>query len=746
MNNNSKISDCLKTLEKADVQACKIIIRASLKIGNQQHLEVTVNYFAYLYLSERVSDVATQIKEDWRRFRAYITTALGTSQKSNFSLASFDRNAIELANTKYHRDLAAKSKSKGPKGLSVVKIDEALESFKNNHPDIKAGRNFVPAIWKGWSWVSLGCGHSSEEAAAAGHCGNAGSERGDNILSLRDGFNRVHLTFITNINTGALGEAKGVENNKPTPSYHPAIVALLLSGYVIKIKEEGYEPENDFKIDDLKNAHVKRVVKEHLNNAKEHKRPENYLPWKWIFNKDQKTVDALPSNEKIEFLREVIKIIDNHEPFTSHNWDVSTLETPRPSNLVKRPDFEIPATPPFDLNKLTIECLEHIDKLKLLLAILEDIRSIHNQLRATFKDEWTTWFDDEEEKDRDYDRAKVPAYDIEWKTILLYVDKALQLTESGSTRDKEVLIEALESIGFNDTGAPHYIDLRNKFYPQIQQLIIENVDAVIKRGHANPVEYSTITNYIQSVIYPYEFPEKIDDPDNYHNPLNKENKTANHQHTEISRDGKTLIGYFCYSTDCFSKIVSLKYPKSRYREEQTIKLTEQEKIFLHTVRSLCKKHLNLLKRHGYSCFLDAGNKKDRFAQYAYIHLKQMIIRDSMRRIEIEFKGNTASKHNGDYGGPEVKIYVPIVDGLKAVRNGEIPAPYKKLDEMLQSIEVVYFNRNLPKLEKWLLSNIENVVTYVNAPKEKLIKGKDLSRRMVEIPRDVQLSQHGRKLI
>lgn len=116
-----------------------------------------------------------------------------------------------------------------------------------------------------WAWVDLNTEFSREEADAMGHCGNAGYDSGDTILSLRqqltEEYWEPHLTFVLDSN-GLLGEMKGRGNDKPVKRYHPYIIALLKDPRVRGLKGGKYLPENDFKIDDLGEAIATKLKKE----------------------------------------------------------------------------------------------------------------------------------------------------------------------------------------------------------------------------------------------------------------------------------------------------------------------------------------------------------------------------------------------------------------------------------------------------------------------------------------------------
>lgn len=105
-----------------------------------------------------------------------------------------------------------------------------------------------------WSWYWLDQASCEHEARAMGHCGNGNDSGSDRILSLRKHVRgnvyRPSLTFIID-DDGYLGEMKGRGNDKPSPKYHAAILALLNSDIVRGIKGGGYLPENNFSILDL---------------------------------------------------------------------------------------------------------------------------------------------------------------------------------------------------------------------------------------------------------------------------------------------------------------------------------------------------------------------------------------------------------------------------------------------------------------------------------------------------------------
>ncbi len=109
---------------------------------------------------------------------------------------------------------------------------------------------------EGFSWFDLKRGHSTEEGAAMGHCGNTGgrNDESQTILSYRENGGhrgwKPHLTFILHMNAektrGWLGEMKGKHNSKPDPKWHPAIVNLLKMPLISEVRGGGYLVDKNF--------------------------------------------------------------------------------------------------------------------------------------------------------------------------------------------------------------------------------------------------------------------------------------------------------------------------------------------------------------------------------------------------------------------------------------------------------------------------------------------------------------------
>ena len=168
--------------------------------------------------------------------------------QSKFNTVEYSPEQAEEDSKDWHYQLSLKQAKPGGPGRLLLNLDR------------------LGPQWRGWRWLTLGRGYCKQEGDAAGHCGNVGEKPGDNIYSLRDPENRVHLTFI--INNGVLGEMKGRANNKPSPKYHPAIIELLRSKNVGSIMGGGYAPENNFELDDLPEETQQQLLKKkpYLNN------------------------------------------------------------------------------------------------------------------------------------------------------------------------------------------------------------------------------------------------------------------------------------------------------------------------------------------------------------------------------------------------------------------------------------------------------------------------------------------------
>ena len=110
----------------------------------------------------------------------------------------------------------------------------------------------------GSAWFDLKRSSCGTEGDAMGHCGNTADTRDSHtVLSYRtpvqgnEGKWVPRMTFILDKEHGTLGEMKGYANEKPAEKYHPYIIELLKQPYVKGFGPGGYQPENNFNINDL---------------------------------------------------------------------------------------------------------------------------------------------------------------------------------------------------------------------------------------------------------------------------------------------------------------------------------------------------------------------------------------------------------------------------------------------------------------------------------------------------------------
>lgn len=154
----------------------------------------------------------------------------------------------------------------------------------------------------GWKWISLDKGYCADEGNAAGHCGNASPKQGENILSLRDNNNRVHITMVEK--NGVTNEFKGVGNKKPKEYTHKYIVGLLTKTEIIrKIGEGKYLPQNDFHLEDLDEHNITLLKKSGFLSHQEGQDNEEE-EWYQIITKEP---DKFPKYYKEEMDQELPK-------------------------------------------------------------------------------------------------------------------------------------------------------------------------------------------------------------------------------------------------------------------------------------------------------------------------------------------------------------------------------------------------------------------------------------------------------
>jgi hypothetical protein len=163
---------------------------------------------------------------------------------------------------KWHNDLKT-----GEGDINYVEKNEILKDYRDE--------NGV-----GFYWVDLQTNNSPEECNRMGHCGRTNSS--NTIYSLRETkqlknnytFNRSHLTAAIGESDGVVYQLKGSKNSKPSESYYPYIVDLILNTDNIKGFGSEYDSANDFSITDLPEDEISKIyqAKPELFNTRRLKR------------------------------------------------------------------------------------------------------------------------------------------------------------------------------------------------------------------------------------------------------------------------------------------------------------------------------------------------------------------------------------------------------------------------------------------------------------------------------------------
>ena len=184
-----------------------------------------LNWLTYLYVTKQPEDPNTFFSTLLQQHKNVLEKVFA-NKGSEFTTTDFDINSLkDVAGTEEKRQIkAARSNKPGGSGSIVLE-------FPN-----------------GWKWVSLDKGHCEIEGNAAGHCGNANPLPGENLLSLRDQDNHIHMTVV--VKDGVTSEMKAPGNRKPKEYTHPYVIALL-KHMNLRVGHGKWMQENDFKITDL---------------------------------------------------------------------------------------------------------------------------------------------------------------------------------------------------------------------------------------------------------------------------------------------------------------------------------------------------------------------------------------------------------------------------------------------------------------------------------------------------------------
>lgn len=664
-------ADFLKSQDPETIKQYKITLKPHLSaVLAGQSLEIALNYFTYLYLSERVKlqEVPVVFQEDWGQYGDYITTVL-RQDKSKLA-TTVTRQELNAANIQYHRRLQITgNKRKGPVGNPVVNVDQALQQLKIGRKD------YLPEAWKGWQWVSLGCGTSSEEAAAGGHCGNSGAKAGDNIISLRDPNGRVHLTFIVNVRTGALGEAKAQNNQKPAPAYHPAIVALLLSGYVKKYSGGGYEVADqgieNFDIKDLDPA-IQEMVQKHFGALDVHKIPDNYLPLSWIGQWSQERVDAFSAKEKIDFFMAVLRILKNHKPLQNYEYD-GDERIDRPYGQV---DFK------FDLDKLANEIMPYL-KNKAALEALGELHSLFadNQINSIedadkLHPQWTGKLND---------LKIIDTLNIKEETVHRLAKMMMEKASSLSIRDRSGLIDDLSDIGYWE-DPKDWTKHHNIFDKEIAALQKSILDEVVEKGVVPDVAATQIEYMISN------------DP--------------------TIRDIKNFI-WMQWTKDRKKVTANFSLAEGLNKEQQN----QGYEVIDNAERELKP----ILIKNGYSPFI--GRKEYNFSSPVFTLIGKEVIAMLSKRLTAEYRRKIKIL-NSESRSPSCNLFLDSIPVLKEFRDTGRISEWETLSRKISEYRMLYYEKMLKNVKKLILDNMQSLIQQANHPQEHNRK----TDKMEELPR------------
>jgi hypothetical protein len=668
-------------LSKIDVKANKNFIRSFL----QQHLrsrdlDVATNLFTYIYYQEK-SD-PRRIAQDWQEFGDYLSDNL--QKNRNQFLNHTTRKTLENGNLAYHRDLSiSASLRKGPEGYPIVNVSERLKSLAN---EITVPRNFDAGVWEGWNWVSLGHGYSKEEGSAGGHCGNVACKTGDNIISLRNPSGHVLLTFIVNVNTGELGEAKGLNNKKPTKEYHPAIVALLVSPYVRKYKGGGYEVEDEgifnFSPEDLRYLpEIYNYVIGHLENKQDHKIPENYYPLSWLNQWTESKVNQMRTQDKVRFLHDIVKVFDNHSPMESGG----TGANDKWEYFEKVPQVQLN----FDLNKLVYEVIPQIKKIKQGTEILKGLSRIVQDNQVTsekdvqlFRPDVDPATVDKKKLDWRHSEDRLKKYEsvnVDYTTLHGFIKHVLDLQKN--IRDKVDLVHLLSDIGYREdylgAGEPDHADYKNWKEYNIYQDKIDKISREI----------------VEECIAKKEIPEYC--TDTILQAAQEVNK-SNMSFLDITRDRKKIAA----RVDMYQFGVTVGVDK---KVEEVFPEIRQEYI-----------------KNGYSRFL-GGLSVRHFASQARQSRLAVAVRGVFskvvqkafeKQLRQQFKGKAKiSEH-------DITYFTDAINFLKKYLKGESS---QEINEFYASVKRIYETvslKNLKELKKIMLDNMQEIIKGVKEHKDR----------------------------
>lgn len=170
----------------------------------------------------------------------------------------------------------------------------------------------------GFKWFDLQKPYCTAEGDAMGHCGNKPSaEYSHTVFSLRKKVPSKNgmiyqpaLTFIYDKDTELLGEMKGRANEKPTKRYHKYIIELLKKPYIKGFGNGGYEPQNNFAMEDLTDEQQQEIRE--IKNDPDFGKPRL---------EDYEWVESVKNGKVTFYMSDLFYGFDNADPIKAYNSD-----------------------------------------------------------------------------------------------------------------------------------------------------------------------------------------------------------------------------------------------------------------------------------------------------------------------------------------------------------------------------------------------------------------------------------------
>jgi hypothetical protein len=213
------------------------------------------------------------------------------------------------------------------KPFMTLTFDELYKKSRKWHDSLEVGQGDINYVEKnpvildfrnengdGFYWADLETSNSPEECERMGHCGRSSS---GNIYSLREvktlnpkfKLNKSHLTAAIS-DDGVIYQMKGPKNSKPQSKYHKYIIDLLYltdedGEYFIKDFGREYQSSSDFKISDLTEEEMKKLLEDRPDLF-----TDGYIRYK-LFKEGRIKPEDFPLSEVLNIELEDIHYLDD---------------------------------------------------------------------------------------------------------------------------------------------------------------------------------------------------------------------------------------------------------------------------------------------------------------------------------------------------------------------------------------------------------------------------------------------------